>query len=67
LVYLSYGVFQVLVRFAILAWLVWFFAVRLPGPIGLIAGSALVLLMAARFVGLKMRDRMARQAQVSTP
>jgi putative peptide zinc metalloprotease protein len=60
-VYLGYGVFQLLVRLAILVALVWYFTVRLPSPVGLIAGSVLVLLIAARFVGLKMRDRMARQ------
>jgi len=66
MVYLSYGVFQVLVRLAILAALIWYFTVRLPSPVGAIAGGALALLIAARFVGVKMRDRMARRAQVST-
>jgi putative peptide zinc metalloprotease protein len=65
-VYLSYGIFQLLVRLAILGWLAWFCAVRLPRPVGAIAGSVLVLLIAARFVGVRLRDRMARDEKRST-
>jgi putative peptide zinc metalloprotease protein len=57
--YLGYGFFQVLVRLAIVAALLWYFTVRLPSPVGLVLGSILLLLMAARYVGVKFRDRRA--------
>ncbi len=64
-VYLTYGVFQILAVLGLVAavagWVLW----RFPHPYGAVALGVLVLLIAARAVGLRMRDRRRQRKQAT--